>query len=144
MNQYEEKAIQYHGGNFNCAQAMALAFKDKLGLDEDTLLKLASPFGGGMAGMGEICGIINSMFMIWGLKYGYSNDPTSEEKRAHNKALRALAEQFRAENGSINCRELIAMQKETGGSCASRVGSGARILAEAMQAKDAQDAQDAS
>ena len=137
MNQYEEKAIEYHSGNYNCAQAMALAFKDQLELDGDTLLKLTSSFGGGMGGMGEICGIINSMFMIWGLKYGYSNNPTSEEKRAHNKALRALAEKFKAENGSINCRELIAMQKETGGSCATCVGSGARILAEAMEAMDA-------
>jgi C_GCAxxG_C_C family probable redox protein len=132
MNEYEEKAIQYHSGNYNCAQAMTLAFKDELGLDEPTLLRLASSFGGGMGGMGEICGVINSMFMIWGLKYGYSNNPTSEEKRAHNKELRTLAEKFRAENGSLNCRELIAMQKATGGSCASRVGSGARILAEAM------------
>ena len=40
-----EKGENYFKKGFNCAQAVALAFSDKIGLDENTIAKLISPFG---------------------------------------------------------------------------------------------------
>ena len=43
---------------YNCAQAVLLAFCDDLGFDEQTALMLASPFGGGIGRMREVCGTV--------------------------------------------------------------------------------------
>jgi C_GCAxxG_C_C family probable redox protein len=58
---------------FNCAQAVAAAFCDKLGLNLKAALRLSSPFGGGMARMREVCGAVTGIFMVVGMKYGYSD-----------------------------------------------------------------------
>lgn len=48
---------------YNCAQAVLLAFCDDLGFDEQTALMLASPFGGGIGRMREVCGTVTGMYM---------------------------------------------------------------------------------
>ena len=50
----------------NCAQAVFLAFAEDR-MDRDTALKIASGYGGGMAGMRGVCGAVNGMFMAYGL-----------------------------------------------------------------------------
>lgn len=35
-----EKAIQYHKGGYNCAQAVACTFCDTFGVDEKTVFRL--------------------------------------------------------------------------------------------------------
>ena len=57
----------------NCAQAVFLAFAEDR-MDRDTALKIASGYGGGMAGMRGVCGAVNGMFMACGLLRG-SADP---------------------------------------------------------------------
>ncbi len=42
----------------NCAQAVFLAFAEDR-MDRDTALKIASGYGGGMAGMRGVCGAVN-------------------------------------------------------------------------------------
>ena len=52
MNEYERKAHDLFLSGYNCAQAVAAAFSEKMGTDEKTVLKMASGFGGGMGGHG--------------------------------------------------------------------------------------------
>ena len=92
---------------YNCAQAVAVAFCDMTGMDPNTAAKLASPFGGGMGRMREVCGAVSGMFMVLGRLYGYDNSDADTHKKELNKQVQALAEQFKEENGSIICREIL-------------------------------------
>ena len=51
-----EIAVTSFSQNFNCSQAVFSAFAPQFGLERETALKLASPFGGGVARRGEVCG----------------------------------------------------------------------------------------
>lgn len=106
-----EKAKQLFESGYNCAQSVFCSFCEDFGIDMKTGLKLSSSFGGGMGRLREVCGAVSSMFMIAGLKYGYSSNNDDEAKANHYKLIQELAEKFEAENGSIICRELIGEDK---------------------------------
>ena len=92
---------------YNCAQAVAVAFCDVTGMDQKLAAKMVAPFGGGMGRMREVCGAVSGMFMVLGTLYGYDNSDAESTKKELYKQVQALAEQFRAENGSIICREIL-------------------------------------
>ena len=92
---------------YNCAQAVAVAFTDVTGMDKQEAAKLAAPFGGGMGRMREVCGAVSGMFMVLGALYGYDNSDADGKKKELYKQVQGLAEQFRNENGSIICREIL-------------------------------------
>ena len=62
----KEKAMQSFHDGYNCCQCMILAFEDKIDIDLKTALKIASPFGGGMGRLREVCGSVSGMFMVLG------------------------------------------------------------------------------
>ena len=92
---------------FNCAQAVAVAFTDVTGMDKKEAAKLAAPFGGGMGRMREVCGAVSGMFMVLGALYGYDNSDADAKKKETYQQVQALAAQFKEENGSIICREIL-------------------------------------
>ena len=92
---------------YNCAQAVAVAFCDVTGLSKDQTAKMVSAFGGGMGRMREVCGAVSGMFFVLGTLYGYDNVDSDGKKKELYQQVQDLAEQFRAENGSIICRELL-------------------------------------
>lgn len=109
----EQKARQLFKSGYNCAQSVFCAFAQDFGLDFETALKLSSSFGGGMGRLREVCGAVSAMFMIAGLKYGYSmnNDDTVKEK--HYTLIQKLAKDFEKQNGSIICRDLLGLDVKT-------------------------------
>ena len=111
-----ELAKQNFLNGCNCAQAVLLAFSDETGLDRATALRLASGLGGGMARMREVCGTVNGMFLAAGLILGSDDTADRAAKSELYRRLQGLAERFRARNGSIVCRELLAgVQTAPGG-----------------------------
>ncbi|MBQ3030746.1 MAG: C_GCAxxG_C_C family protein, partial [Agathobacter sp.] len=62
----KEKAMQSFLDGYNCSQCMILAFEDILDTDIKLALKIASPFGGGMGRLREVCGSVSGMFMVLG------------------------------------------------------------------------------
>ena len=106
---YREKAEKLFLDGYNCAQSVFCAFSEDLGLDFDTALKLSSSFGGGMGRLREVCGALSSMFMIAGLKYGYTEPANKEVKTEHYARIQKLAEEFKAKNDTIICRELLGL-----------------------------------
>ena len=105
---HREKAAELFVTGSNCAQAVAVAFCDVTGLEPELAAKMASSFGGGMGRMREVCGAVSGMLMVLGLLYGY-DDPGKEDvaKKAHYALVQKLAGQFREQNGSIICREIL-------------------------------------
>lgn len=101
------KAAELFLGGYNCAQAVAVAFCDVTGMDEKTAARIASPFGGGMGRMREVCGAVSGMLMVLGYLYGYDNTDEDGKKKQVYAQVQELANQFREKNGSIICRELL-------------------------------------
>lgn len=138
----KEKAMQSFLDGYNCAQCMMLAFEDMLTIDLDTALKIASPFGGGMGRLREVCGSVSGMFMVFGYINGYNEPDDYEGKKKLYEHIQELARRYEEENGSIICRDLLGLnvqkeeatpQKRTEAyyknrPCAEKIGSAAEIL----------------
>ena len=105
---HSKKAAELFLSGSNCAQAIVVAFCDVTGLEPDFAAKMASSFGGGMGRMREVCGAVSGMLMVAGLLYGYTDPGEKDEnKKAHYQLVQQLSGQFREENGSIVCREIL-------------------------------------
>lgn len=113
MGIYSEKAIKYFKAGYNCAQSVFLAFAPDLGFNDETALKLASSFGGGMGRLREVCGAVSSMFAVAGLKKGYTSPDNDDAKAKHYQLIQSLANEFKDEFGSIICRELLELPEGT-------------------------------
>ena len=101
------KAAELFLSGYNCAQAVAVAFTDVTGLTEQQAAKMASAFGGGMGRMREVCGAVSGMLMVLSYVYGYDTPGDDISKKRLYGQVQALAADFRAENGSIICREIL-------------------------------------
>ncbi|MCQ2273325.1 MAG: C-GCAxxG-C-C family protein [Bacteroidales bacterium] len=119
MNEVEmrvKRARELHANGCNCCQAVALAFADKLPIDETSATQLTQPFGRGISGLKETCGCVTGLAMVCGLCN-------------QTMMVKGLANQFREENGDLNCAKLLQSQGPNH-SCNDLVACAARILAE--------------
>ena len=94
---------------YGCAQSVLLAYADLTGLDETTLAKLGSSFGGGMGRLREVCGGVTGACADRGRLCGYDDPADKEGKSRHYADIRELARRFteRSRGGSIVCREIL-------------------------------------
>lgn len=115
MKDHADRARELFESGYNCAQAVLCAFTDVTGLDMDTSARIASSFGGGLARMREVCGAVSGAAMVLGMVRGYSDVKDLQAKPAHYRLIRAFADAYREENGSIICRELLAGTPTTPG-----------------------------
>lgn len=106
-----ERAYKLFKDGYNCSQAVFGAFAEELGVDFDTAVRLASGFGGGIGRMREVCGTFTGLTMAVSMIYGYNDPKDTETKTELYEKIRALADKFREENGSIICRELLGLQQ---------------------------------
>jgi C_GCAxxG_C_C family probable redox protein len=88
---------------FNCSQSVFSAFAPKFGIPVEIALKLASPFGGGTAHQGHVCGAVTGALMVLGLRRG---NATSETKAETYRLAEEYIKRFQELHGSILCREL--------------------------------------
>ena len=105
----EERAKQaetYFRSGYNCAQSVYMAFSDLYGMDPKMAGIISAPFGGGMGRLREVCGACTGMFLVAGLQLP-ADEPS--KKGDSYKMVQELAEEFKAENGSIICRELLGL-----------------------------------
>ena len=107
MGKYGGKAKTLFHEGYNCAQAVFAAFSDVTGVDFETSLKLSSGFGGGMGRTREVCGAVSGMFMVLGAIEGYTSPTDNAVKMELYTKVQNLAGKFKAENGTIICRELL-------------------------------------
>ena len=145
-----EQAREYFTSGYNCAQSVFLAYRDITGIDEVLAATISAPFGGGMGRLREVCGAVSGMTMVAGFIAPNSQPNDNENKKNCYATVQALAEEIRAENGSIICRELLglAQQKDdptpsprTGEyykrrPCAEYVAIAARIVGEKINAME--------
>ncbi len=132
MNSYGECAKALYNEGYNCSQAVVLAFADRLGLDKETIARLASSFGAGYGGMGEVCGAVSGMLIVLGLAKGFGNPSEKEKKKAQFAEISEMIAEFRQINGAIICREILKNVKsadEKKCTCGDKVKIAAEIVA---------------
>lgn len=100
MNRIDKAEALFTSG-CNCSQAVFAAFADELGLDEETAKKVALGLGGGVGRMREVCGTVTGASMVLGMKHG-------PDKASAYAKIQDFCARFKAECGSIVCRELLA------------------------------------
>lgn len=110
MDNHCKRAEELFKSGYNCAQSVFCSFCEDVGMDFETALKLSSSFGGGMGRLREVCGAVSAMFMIAGLKYGYTEATDDKIKEEHYRRIQTLAELFQQKHGSIICRELLGLK----------------------------------
>ena len=105
-----EKAKELFRQGFNCSQAVFAACADLYGIEDETLaLRLSASFGGGIGRMRQTCGAACGMFMLAGLEKGSATPHDAEGKMQNYALVQKLAAQFKQENGSLICAELLGI-----------------------------------
>ncbi len=108
-----EKARSIFGNNANCAQSVLLAFAAEQGIDDETALRIATGFGGGMGRMANVCGAVTGAFMALGLTGGMRTLEDSKQKSATYERVREFSRRFTEKYGSIYCRDLLGIDIST-------------------------------
>ena len=92
---------------YNCAQAVACAFCEEMGLEEAAVARMVSSFGGGLGKQREICGAVSGAAFVLGVLRGYSDPEATTEKTEHYARIQDFSARFKAEHETIICRELL-------------------------------------
>lgn len=96
MNRETRKqiAVAKKQSGCNCAQAVLCAYADIAGIDEETAMRLAAPFGAGMGNMEGTCGAITGAGLVLGLSGGST------------RQMRQIMNKFQERNGATQCKLL--------------------------------------
>lgn len=105
-------ALKYFEEKFHCSQAVFAAFSEDYGLPKEQALKIGGCFGSGMR-KGEVCGACTGALMVLGLKYGKSKVDDVESKLKSDKVCDRFLDEFKTENGSYICNELLGCDIST-------------------------------
>ena len=98
METRKQFAVEKKRCGLNCAQAVLYTYADIAGIDEETAIRLAGPFGGGMGTMEGTCGAIVGAGLVLGL--------ANKGKSPSTKQMRQIMNKFQERNGATQCKML--------------------------------------
>lgn len=104
-------AVSLFLGGYNCAESVLLALAARESIESPIIPKIATPFGGGIARTGSICGCVTGALMGIGLRFGRMKT-TEDRERAYSVAANFL-NAFERKFGSTICYELIGCDFRT-------------------------------
>ena len=128
-----EKAKAYFLEGYNCAQAVACAFAEEIGVDEKILFTANEGFGLGMGGMDGTCGALSGAIMLAGFKNSDQNIENPGTKAETYKLSKEMVNRFKEKTGSTICKELKGI--ETGKvlcSCPDCICKGVEVVEEVL------------
>lgn len=125
-----KKTIELHDKGYNCAQAVACAYCDLVGIDEKTALCATEAFGAGMGGMQATCGAVSGAVFLAGMKNADGVIGAPRSKATTYKLSKTIVDAFQQKNGTVICKELKAKDPETG--CVKRSCDGCIMDAAAI------------
>ena len=109
MGKRADKAREMFLQGYNCCQAVVGAFADLYGFDPETAMKMAEGFGGGLGRMRLTCGAVNGMAMVAGMKMSHGKAGDLQRRGDIYAVVRQMVEEFKAQNGTIICAELLGL-----------------------------------
>ena len=128
MESRVEKALALHERGYNCAQSVACAYADVMGVDEVTIFRMMEAQGLGMGGMDGICGAVTGAVTVLG--YCNSKGPESPTTKQESYRLaRELEADFKSKNQSLYCKDLKGVEtKVVLRSCPGCIEDACRLL----------------
>ncbi len=114
MGTQTDAAVKRFDEGYSCSQAVFSACAPGFGVDDETALKIASAFGGGIGRRGEVCGAVTGALMALGLAAGHA-DNAEASKTATYALVDEFLRRFGAAHGTITCRALIGQAIDTPG-----------------------------
>lgn len=152
------KAVDYFMQGYGCCQSVVAAFADLYGLSEDQAFRIGAGFGGGVGRMRMMCGAVSGLVILSGLDSGQTEGADRAGKADCYRVVQELLAEFKEDNGSIICAELLGLAgKPDAGSahsfvpdertaeyyrkrpCAAKVASAAGIFARYLSSKGQAD-----
>lgn len=107
MSKVEKAVISFKNG-YSCSMAIFSTYAPEFGVDEKIALRISSPFGAGMARMGETCGAVTGAFMVLGmLNHAKPGDSREAIKERLYSCVRYFANEFKSRYKSIKCKEIL-------------------------------------
>lgn len=101
-----EAAVGLQSNGYNCAQSVACVFDKEVGVPKEVLFRATEGFGAGAGTMEGICGALSASIMLAGLKNSSANLDAPNSKASTMKLSRQLMNEFKADVGSLICREI--------------------------------------
>ena len=126
-----EELLKMHDAGFSCDQCVAWAFRDKMGLDEKTVLSLTGGFGGGFR-CGEVCGAVSGAVMALNTQVPHVTPNAPEEKAANTKATQEFIHRFQEKFGYLCCRDLKGKGAVP---CSELICGAAELLEQMLEAR---------
>lgn len=105
-----EETITRHDKGYNCAQAVACTYCDKVGVDEETMFRMTEALGLGMGGMLGTCGAVSGACVLAGMKRSTGNIEAPNSKAESYKLSREITQKFMEQNGSLTCKDLKGVE----------------------------------
>jgi C_GCAxxG_C_C family probable redox protein len=102
-----DKAAADFASAFNCSQSVLAAFAHDHGMAEETCMKIACAFGGGMGRQQHVCGAVTGALMALGLHFGQGTAGEVPKKTDTYARAQEFMKEFEKRNGSLHCRELL-------------------------------------
>lgn len=106
-------ALDMFAQMFNCSESVLGGLVEGCGLECPCSPRIATAFGGGMAGQGEICGALTGAMMALGLKFGRERGDDNDAKAMAYSKIRELFAAFEKEFGTCECFGLIGIDLST-------------------------------
>lgn len=82
---------------------------EDLNYDKTQAVKMATPFGGGVARWGTICGAVVGGAMALGFCYGCTKGEEKEKREQTYGKVQQIIREFEKDFGTIQCKDLIQL-----------------------------------
>lgn len=100
------RATERHERGYNCAQAVACAFAERLGVEEKVLFRATEGLGLSMGGMQGTCGAASGACVVAGLANSTGNLERPDSKASTYAISRRITDRFAHEAGAVRCADL--------------------------------------
>ena len=101
MESRVQKTLENHKKGYNCAQAVACAYCDLVGMDEQSAFRAMEAFGLGMGGMQATCGALIGAVMAAGSVTDGKGTP---------RTARSILTSFQEKSGATICKDLKGVE----------------------------------
>ena len=98
------RTVDFHAGRLNCAESVLLIMSEYYGWDNAAVPRIATAFGGGIAGMQGVCGAYTGGAMVIGMLMGRE---VGGDRMPAVEACKALHEFFLSLYGAADCRGIL-------------------------------------
>lgn len=105
-----DKVAEKHKSGYNCAQAVACAYCDLVGIDEETMFRMTEGLGLGMGGMEGTCGALTGACVIAGMKNSCGNLDNPISKGETYQYSRQILKKFLDQNKATRCKDLKGVE----------------------------------